>query len=484
MVLFGGWTPADEPPAVLHDATELSFWDHFIAFYSRGRGNQPLERIAELAREHSVRSVVIEPRYIDVDWRSEHSEFYSTTFRRYASVCHRAHFFTGPVDPEFHSFSQDEYIGYTILRPLPSMPVSRTMIKPPPPLSASTACAGAETVDLLGHPLAIEAMPFISQDGQYLRCAHAAIWMALQLSHLRGATPRRIPEEIHECSTGGVVINRQIPSEGLTVHQMLAGMNKLGLSPAQLPLPLDRSASEQADYLGLYDIMCRHINSNLPPIVISNNHAWLVVAYQWSKSSGHDRLTLFRHDDAKGPYIRVDNPWQEQSPSHQPWKAALLPLPPKIYMTAERAELIGRWWFQQHIASDPSSPLAEAESRNELRYRVYGLRGRDYKQGLKLRPNLDPLLAHQYRLAVWPRNIWVVEALDRSRRENGEPPVLGEVILDPTANHEPTADDPGILSTHANGHLEWVTPDCALARSATVGSAPYESGCAALNGEL
>ncbi len=273
-------------------------------------------------------------------------------------------------------------------------------------------------------------------------------------------------------------MNRQTPSEGLSIQQMLGAMNSLELSPAVLPLPKTRADSEVAGSLSLFAIVCRYVNSNLPPIVVSRSHAWLVVAYTREQSGGHSRLTLYRHDDAAGPYIRVDDPWSEPHAAHQPWLTALLPLPPKIYMTAERAESVGRWWFGTWMASLlESDPLRQAAESGELTYLTYGMRARDYKHALARRTGFDPALAKEYRLSPWPRSIWVVELVDRRLRGLASESVLGEVIIDATANHYPSVDEPGILATHASGSYFAATPDHGSQRTLTgLSLDPYESG--------
>lgn len=478
MHTLGEWNPDDDVAKVVQLSADAD-WLDLVDRYTGGRDSPQLRRTVEVVRSRGAVCVLVETRYIDVDWRSEHSQFYSTTFARYASVCHRLHFFDAMVaDIGDLSGMEPHYLGYSILRPIAWAPVGRTMVRPPPDMDSAVMCLATETVDVLGWPLSVTAMPFTSQDGQFLRCAHASIWMALHLMHLRQGLPHRTPADIQHAALGGVVVGRQVPSEGPSVHQMLDALTKLGISPGLLALPNSPAAESAAGWDGsLFAIVCRYINSNLPPIVVSNSHAWVMVGYAREPSAAHPGLVVFRHDDALGPYIRVPDPWNEPQTAHQPWVSAILPLPPKIFMTAERAEAVGRWWFQTHLASGSAGPeLTAAASAGALTYMTYGLRGRDYKHGLTTRNGFPPELAREYRLSAWPRNIWVVEAVDRSRRSAGQPCVLGEVIIDPTANHDPTPDDPGILSTNASGNFYAEGPDHAQVRQVAFTEARYESG--------
>lgn len=166
------WSQEDTP-AVFVDAMDQAALEDLVTLYTEGRGSTPLDRILEIVSGHRVRTILIEQRYIDMDWRSEHAAFYGTTFVRYPSVCHRAHFFAETVtDMRDLSWLRAAYRGYCVLRPLSSAPVGRTMITPPKELDDGVQCFAKEEVDVLGWPMSVTAMPFVSQDGQYLRCAH------------------------------------------------------------------------------------------------------------------------------------------------------------------------------------------------------------------------------------------------------------------------------------------------------------------------
>lgn len=478
MTTLAAWSPDDEVAIRVHLGVD-STWGDLVDLYTGGRGSPQLERIVELAEHHGVTHLIIERRYIDFDWRSEHSRFYSTTFARYPSVCHRIHMFRAEVPADLgdlSALSEADYVGYAVMRPIEFSPVGRTMVRPPAELAeaAAHACHSTEEVDVLGWPFSITSVPFVSQDGQYLRCAHAAMWMVFQHLHLSMKLPRRLPFEIHDATMGGVITGRQVPSDGLSPHQMLSGMTTLGLSPGLLALPktsTDNTAEEP--FLRLEAIFCRYVNCNIPPIFISSSHAWVGVGYAWEQNGD---LTLYRHDDAYGPFIRIGDPFNEPDEPHRPWVSALTPLPPKIYMSAERAELIGRWLFIAKLLPrlGPDDPLVEAAIAGELGFLTYGMRGSHYKQQLRNREGFDPVVAREYRLSNWPRNIWVVEAVDR-RLRGTDRPVLGEVIIDTTAAQEPTEEDAGLLAIHGGGALIARAPDFGTVRLVSCATSSYAS---------
>lgn len=441
---FFGWTPDDTPGGVI-DTTLPGEWDELEATYCDDPEYRPLRRIIEIAIEHGVKAVVVERRYIDADWRSLHAEFYGSTFQRFPSVCHRLHFFTTPVDPSFSDLDdlQDHYVGYTVLRPLSNSPVGRTMIRRPPSMTKAVAVECTEEVHLFGATLSVSSMPFISQDFQYMRCGHAALWMVLRHAHFQHGLPQRLPKAIHEACTYGYMAGRQIPSSGLTPPQLLAGPTRLGLSMARLNVSHNAGPD---DPLALYPSLCRYINSQLPPIVLSPTHAWVVVAWSAESSPGHSGMTLWRHDDLGGPYLRVDDPYAESEERHQGWQAILMPLMPKMYIAAERAEAFGRLWLDTLTNKfiDEAPNIAYAREAGSLTFRTYAVRGTDYKRRASDRGMPQPL-ARLYRLAHMPRYVWVVEAVDHRLTASGQPDVLGEMIIDATLSEHLRDDSSSLM---------------------------------------
>jgi hypothetical protein len=456
---FEQWSPDDDPGKVV-DVASPGGWDLLRADYSAQPSNPPLERVVEIAEAHGVRSVVVEKRYIDADWRSEHAHFYGSTFRRYPSVCHRLHFFAADIAPDFSNVEAqaDAYRGYSIMRPLPGSPVGRTMIQPPPELHGAVVAVAPEKVNLFGFELSITSMPFISQDAQYLRCAHASIWMVLRHANLKHGLPRQLPSDVRDAATGGLVVGRQLPSDGLSPSQMLTALDTLGLPTGLLEAVPDSGPAVRPDpgTPTLYGVACRYINSDLPPIVVSDSHAWVVVAWARMPSAGHGALTLWRHDDARGPFMRVEDPWNEPEPQHQPWRFILTPLMSRMNLDAERAEATGAAWLKLAArvwsVSPDGSPgrTAAALAADELAFSTYAVSSSAYKVRLSRR-GLDPALVQLYRTTQMPRYVWVVEAVDRKARRASQPNVLGEVILDATHATPDRLALTGVLCAHVEG---------------------------------
>ena len=83
------------------DAVDLTRHGALNSLLDRYGGSRPEVLTSVLAHMYAsgAQSAVLEYRYIDPDYRNEHSQFYSTTFRRYPSVAHRLHFFAEQMPP-------------------------------------------------------------------------------------------------------------------------------------------------------------------------------------------------------------------------------------------------------------------------------------------------------------------------------------------------------------------------------------------------
>lgn len=488
---FFEWTPFAllKTESLDHDAA----WDKLYYRYTTpplgtSRKSLALKRVLAVARENRAGSVVTEYRYIDADYRDEHSRFYSGTFRRYPSVCHRLHFFQGRVldlDAIRDSAGAASYLGYSIMRPLEKSPVGRTMLVPPEQLRDGVVCTVEEKVNLFGWEFRVRGVPFISQDAQFFRCAHASQWIILRHAHYAHEAPTKLPTDVHDASTGGLVVGRQLPSSGLSLAQMLDGLGRLGVSPSTVDLPESADESARRRQNSLNAVLCRYVNSQLPPVVVSNDHSRVIVGYTSAEPfPSHETITLYVHDDARGPYLPVD-PWEEG------WKVAVAPLPPKFHITAEKAEELGRQWFERAASKvraesaeaswqdePPHAEYAKAVGEGHIHYMTYAIHSNGYKAGLSDRGLGEPV-ERLYRLAQWPRYVWVVEGHHRKSMEKGDASVVGEVILDPTSHQYADVDDESALALHFAGRAWSRVPDHdAVPHAGWESFTPYRSGCA------
>jgi len=422
------WSP--ERPADAFDLGRPGTLNSLLDAYS---GTRPdvLRHVLSQAYALGAQSAVLEYRYLDPDYRNEHSRFYSTTFRRYPSITHRLHFFSKPVPPELMSrdeparFNDLGYLGYTVLRPLPGAPIGRTMLTAPGG-GAHVTCLAEDEINLLGEPLRVRAAPFVSQDAQLSICAHATLWMIGYYHHLKFRSPRLLPGDIIAAVPDD--IGRGTPSMGLTLYQISVAATRLGLPALVYEVYPDPPPGES-----LLRIACRYLNSGLPVIVGGDEHAFVLVGYERHNAGQPDeRIRFIRHDDEVGPYQLVENYLFDD---YAPWEYIVVPLPRKVYMSGEDAEVVGEAHLRQALDDFVSEATSELRRRldadpPELSFRSTVMSSNEFKTGLQARQVPDELAAI-YRRMQMSRWIWVIELVDRELRKTG-PCVLAEAIIDAT----------------------------------------------------
>jgi hypothetical protein len=73
-----GWNDPD--PAEVHHPTTAGEWDAALSRYLGSLNDIPLQRCVEVARSLGAQTLVVETRYLDIDYRSEFSAYYSRQF--------------------------------------------------------------------------------------------------------------------------------------------------------------------------------------------------------------------------------------------------------------------------------------------------------------------------------------------------------------------------------------------------------------------
>src|SRR4051794_14627268 len=169
---IAGWVDPDTHGWVVRPASDVE-WEKLIAEYG-GASPMPLRRVIEVVRAGGCRSVVVENRYIDADYKSEFAAFWVHRFASRSSFARRLHFFSSDVtDAVLHRLPADSgYLGYAVIRPIESGSLGRTMVAPPPATDGAMLTLVEDEVSLFGTRLTIRAAPLCQQDTEFLRCAH------------------------------------------------------------------------------------------------------------------------------------------------------------------------------------------------------------------------------------------------------------------------------------------------------------------------
>jgi hypothetical protein len=121
-------------------------------------------------------------------------------------------------------------------------------------------------------------------------------------------------------------------------------------------------------------------------------------------------------------------------------------------------------------------PIREAEGCGDLRFRTYAVASTEYKTAALRRLPADVALC--FRLQQWPRYIWVVEAVDRKLRRERRPCVLGEAVVDATANNLADPLEWGLLALFGPSKTTVIEPDLHVPDLIDrVPTGPVPSGC-------
>lgn len=439
----------------------------------------PFRRVLHVARLGGCRTVVVEERYLDPDYRSEFAAFWSKRFEERESRAKRLHFFADELGADdLHDLKGDHgYLGYSVFRPTPLGPVGRTVLKRPPKLDGAFLTQVHDRPSLFGNRLDIVGVPFQQQDGELLICAHTAAWLCHYVAQDRGIIGRHTTADIVAMPSVEGSRHRPVPSTGLTSEQLQGVFSTLNIPaffydvedlpepPSQVPRrEHEEDGTYQAEVLReqILQVVCKYINSGFPVVVLTENgaaHAFTIVG--WQKTA--DRIRLIACDDQYGPYEVIDDPLAKPEHRAGQWKSLMLPLPEKVFLTGEAAEIAARGTvlltaaeYQELDDPEVDDPQANDMSRvganlQELRgpvsVRARLVEGRRYKEMLQKQERSSAPL-RLLRLAHLPHWVWLIEFHDRAARDDHKVPgpcVLAEFVYDSTSHDDNPMVD--LLST-------------------------------------
>lgn len=202
-------------------------------------------------RDLHCQTMVVEPDYIDVGFLDDYATYYSRCNASYGRKCLRVHFFRTPFDQAAYDDmvrgegrlrdqlrAPGAYLGFTVLKPLPTTFVGRTCIAPYEESGGEGGQAWTREYSgrkehkahLAGLELSVSSLAYQEQDSVTAACATTAIWCALQkiapLFDLAVPTPAQITRRASENSDS---LWRAMPSEGLYLGQMCRALQSFGL---------------------------------------------------------------------------------------------------------------------------------------------------------------------------------------------------------------------------------------------------------------
>jgi hypothetical protein len=377
--------------------------EELLGRYTPDRPSRQFATLLDYIEEHAADRIYVESPYVDFDYRAEYSHLYARGFNPPPDKCERLLFFRG-----------NDFLGFCVIRPT-FKPVGRTALEPPPSLARYVTCKATHVVRPYGLRFEVDAWPFISQDGVYGRCAHAAIWAISRYHHLKHQGPKHSLAAIVEAAGTPVVTDKTSRSAGLYLHEVAAAFAGLGLPtiPYQPNGTLDLEAT-----------ICRYLNSGLPIALSTPGHLTVLVGYGYDE----DGLFFVRSDDNTGAYERA----KIVLSGREAWEMLLVPMPARILVPGAAAEIQARLSFaEQAGATEATDAILDALISEEFQYRTYAIDAAEYKAKLPGRGLGQDVVNHHQLVpaSVW---IWVTEF--QRPDVTGRTRVVAELAIDATSD--------------------------------------------------
>ncbi len=285
-------------------------------------------------------TLVVESHYIDRNFMEEFSIFYSKCLSPTPNFCTRIHVFSqaftaGQLTADLVSAGnnqlddiskkyQTQYCGFIVVRPLPSVPIGRTVLCPPRgDDNRSFLTCRTYRVHLFGLELTVNGLAFQQQDQAVAACATTAVWSALQKVCSNDGSRSPTSSAITEAAVRHYLPEgRPFPSKGLTIEQIGEALRSFEFAP-----DLFRVGPDFERFKFLINV---YLLSGIPvvlaiyPMDAESGHAVTIVGYHKSdilqseiKLKNPDRSlilefsniafdAIYIHDDRLGPYARAE----------------------------------------------------------------------------------------------------------------------------------------------------------------------------------
>ena len=315
-----------------------------------------IEFFVDYMRDSAVQTIVVEEDYIDRDFLEDFAAYHVRSFYPYRRRCARLHFFStqfnrkqflelvdaAPGAKLTLKALQPNYIGFMVIKPLPSTVVGRTCLKPYSDDETAKRLypvIGLERVDLFGIKLEVYTLPFQEQDRDVAACASSALWSIFHATGRLFQHSFPSPAKITAAATLRIgQDDRVLPNgSGLTSRQMADAIRSVDLEPYQFALQDQNrdggEAKSTSDRTSILKIaVAAYSRLGIPCLLqVQTNdlespscqkrrstHAVAVSGYRmpdvapvpYGKSGtlfAATRMTkLYAHDDQVGPFARME----------------------------------------------------------------------------------------------------------------------------------------------------------------------------------
>jgi hypothetical protein len=293
--------------------------------------------LASYCVQLGARTLVYEQHYVDRHYVDEYARYYARMLQPPKTTVGRIHVFGDEfTDEELGGWLEESlasggaretieqrlcchYLGFISIRPLPSVPIGRSVLRRLQNTEQTHREIWATTtyhVHLTNLSLKVEGLAFQQQDVAVGECATASLWSALSRTARREGMRAPTPAEIAEAASRPLRgASRMLPtvSTGLTVQQLCDATLGFGFNPQVV-------SNHKPELL----VMALHtyLLSGIPVVLVlrreneSEGHAVTAVGFQVAEhlNPALDATIpvrsaylhkLYVHDDRLGPYARA-----------------------------------------------------------------------------------------------------------------------------------------------------------------------------------
>lgn len=495
-------------PTRVLELTTSQHWADLEVFLNKEQVNKNITTtLLKHLRELNARAALLDDDYIDRDFSEAYSAYYAKTFKRHSKVCQRLLFFSCSLDflksatitdaaKRLEAESGANYLGHVVLRPISQAPISQAILRPPPApatFERHLLVRARYTAHALGAELWVDAAPMTQQDSRIGACAQASIWVSARHIHARHRGPWMSTVEITEAALSRTdhEINTTLPagSEFLTANNTVAALRAAGRETLIYAARTSATGAMDWGVLRPTDVVNRYVDSGIPVSVwvrspaSSIGHAVVATGQVFARTAsslpsrptrGEYVSAFLVNDDQLGPNVRMavasGGAIAEASYTIRDAFALIIPLPSKVYLPAESAEvfawdMIDRYVkdWSAHTASNfgklgssegLGQTLIDAHAKNELIARTYLTYGWKHKNRA-IRNRLTNEVKKVVRDLDVPRYVYVTEFAVRQRLDSLELPqrrIVAHAVVDATAKHQ---DLEAVILFHAPGMCIW-----------------------------
>lgn len=269
------------------------------------------------------KTVVCETSYVDKNYLDDYVSYYAKCFSDYSAKCARLHFFSSHFEhddfKEFLSNSknevvsdlQDNYLGFSVIKPLPQTFLGRTCLKVYPDVMKKDdrhCLTKTYKASLFGIDLKVKSIAFQEQDKVVSACATTSLWSLLHATSHFDHDSVPSPSEITLSALSDVPLEiNGFPNQGLKHEEIQRALEKLKLKHYEFRLTEDDDWNELSEYLKSY------IDSDIPVLVGADvwratdgkveplgSHAVTLLGYRLNQN--RKISAIYVHDDRIGPY--------------------------------------------------------------------------------------------------------------------------------------------------------------------------------------